>query len=66
MLNRTLTHVHYGLPNSTGILYHNELDIRTEVTYLTRNVKIQGDMEEDESDWGGQFVTGDNLEFDGS
>jgi len=51
-------HYHYGsLAVSTA---YDGLDIRAEVILLTRNVKITGD---DTDGWGGQFVTGDLLEF---
>jgi len=60
-LTAALVDYHYGAEVSTAEQY-NGLDIRGEVVSLTRNVKIVGDGEY----WGGQLLTADIFEFDGT
>lgn len=61
VLDRPLTHYHYGASQSTGADF-NGVDMRGEVYILSRNVKIQG---EDSDGWGCQIVTSDELELSG-
>ena len=51
---------HWGAAESTAEKY-NGVDIRGEVLFLTRNIKIQGT---DVETWGCQTVTSDTIEFD--
>lgn len=54
---------HFGQEDSTADDF-NGLDMRGEVRLLTRNVKIVGQETNDK--WGGNVLTMDRLEFDGS
>jgi len=65
-LTAALTHYHFGKATSTAALYNNILDVRGEVVLLTRNVRIVGDNTDLNGDWGGQMVTSDTLEADGT
>lgn len=60
MLTAALDFYHFGAPSSTGTDYQG-VDMRGEVILLTRNVKIQGDMTE--NDYAGQFVTADAFQL---
>jgi hypothetical protein len=51
---------HWGAPESTAEKY-NGVDIRGEVLFLSRNIKIQGT---DVETWGCQTVTSDTIEYD--
>lgn len=54
---------HFGDSESTAADYKG-LDMRGEVRLLTRNVRIYGDNNNE--DWGGNILTMDRVEFDGS
>lgn len=54
---------HFGQEDSTSADF-NGLDMRGEVRLLTRNVKIVGEATNDK--WGGNVLTMDRMEFDGS
>lgn len=54
---------HFGQEDSTAADF-NGLDMRGEVRLLTRNVKIVGEATNDK--WGGNVLTMDRMEFDGS
>lgn len=61
-LDAPLDFYHWGQYQSTANDY-NGVDMRTEVVLLSRNVKIQG---EDVDGWGGQVLTTDMFEIDGT
>jgi hypothetical protein len=61
-LDSALTYYHWGASSSTASDYDN-VDMRGEVTLLTRNVQILG---EDVDGWGGQVLVSDYYESDGS
>jgi len=56
-LKAKLKYYHFGAAASTETKYKpeygNKLDIRTDVIYLSRSVMVQGDVTEDDKDWGG-------------
>ena len=56
-LEAKLKFYHYGAAASTESKYKpeygNKLDIRTDVIYLSRSIMIQGDITENDKDWGG-------------
>ncbi len=56
-LDKALLNYHYGAAESTGPIY-NDVDIRTEVLLLTRNIKVYG---EDKDGWGGQVMAFDMM-----
>jgi hypothetical protein len=43
---------------------YSGVDVRGEVRLLTRNIKVVGN--ENSDDWGGNILTMDRMEFDGS
>ena len=57
-----MNYYHWGAAVSTGPEFDG-VDMRGEVMLLTRNVKINA---EDIESWGGQLVTSDTIEFDGT
>lgn len=57
-----LSFYHWGQSSSTGSNY-NGVDMRGEVTLLSRNVRIMGEAS---NHWGGQIVITDNLEMSGT
>lgn len=61
-LVETLTYRHFG-STETDWSDHGGLDLRGEVSLLTRNVKVVG---EDTETWGGQIVVVDFVESDGT
>jgi len=61
-LKSKLDYYHWGKATSTGDTFDG-VDMRGEVLLLTRNVKIDAD---DIESWGGQIVTSDTIEFDGT
>jgi len=62
VLDRALTYYHWGAAESTGADYSG-LDMRGEVLILTRKIRIVG---QDEDGWGGQVLTADVVESDGT
>lgn len=65
-LKAPLKFYHYGAATSTAATYNNVVDIRAEIVLLTRNIRIVGDNTDKNKDWGGQMVTSDYLEVDGT
>ena len=61
-LDSALTYYHWGAAASTATDYDG-VDMRGEVTLLTRNIQILG---EDVDGWGGQLLVSDYYETDGS
>jgi hypothetical protein len=61
-LDSGLSYYHWGASSSTASDY-DDVDMRGEVTLLTRNVQILG---EDVDGWGGQVLVSDYYESDGS
>jgi hypothetical protein len=61
-LDSALSYYHWGASASTATDY-DDVDMRGEVTLLTRNVQILG---EDVDGWGGQVLVSDYYEADGS
>lgn len=61
-LDSGLSYYHWGASASTAADY-DDVDMRGEVTLLTRNVQILG---EDVDGWGGQVLVSDYYETDGS
>jgi hypothetical protein len=61
-LQTALMNYHWGAPESTAADY-NGVDMRGEVLSLTRNIQIWG---EEVDGFGGQILTSDIMEFDGS
>lgn len=57
----TLNFYHWGAQKSSGDKYSG-VDMRGEVIFLTRNIKIVG---EDVDSWGGHIVTADTAEING-
>jgi len=56
-----LRYYHWGAPKSTADKFSGA-DMRGEVIFLSRNIKILG---EDIDSWGGHFLTGDTVDFSG-
>ena len=54
---------HFGADVSTEDIYSG-VDVRGEVRLLTRNIRIVGSANKD--NWGGNILTMDRMEFDGS
>lgn len=61
-LDRPMSNYHYGAQVSTGAKYSG-VDMRGEVMLLSRNIRIVGN---DSNAWGGQVLTGDFIEADGT
>lgn len=61
-LTGALSYYHWGAAESTGE-NHGGLDMRGEVLILTRKIRIVG---EDLEGWGGQVLTADVMESDGT
>jgi hypothetical protein len=57
-LQTPLNNYHWGAPVSTASQYSG-IDMRGEVSLLTRNIKIKGN---DTESWGCQIVTSDFIE----
>lgn len=63
MLATPLDHYHYGADVSTAADF-NGVDMRGEVRLLTRNIRVVG--AENSDNWGGNILTTDRVEFDGT
>jgi hypothetical protein len=61
-LDSGLSYYHWGASSSTASDY-DDVDMRGEVTLLTRNIQILG---EDVDGWGGQLLVSDYYESDGT
>jgi len=62
-VNQPFNYYHYGDFTSSASKY-NGVDIRGEVRLLSRNVRVAGS--ETNEEWGGNILTLDRMEFDGS